>query len=638
MENEKNYVDGKLMILDEEDRNLSEAERQKKLMERKQQSSYDQSEFQQNQNQAYQSTSMQNNPYTSGTYPAHPLVNSYQYEPTSEYYLSQLYMVSLSKKDMQSLLKRKTINDLKILNQQQEYALARENQAAMNELEINKDFRIKNNGLWQKFEEKKIDSTDLKYEEEEFSLAPRKSADINFLTMSFFEKHHPIKMRSISSKSGWQYWSKDPIQKRFISITEKEFNEEYINFIFNHIADDEDIDDKKLRRGFIKLLSMVKEIDQSNLRIIKNDEIVFPNAIYNIRKGDFEKIQENTRIFNRFAILYEFKNIETPVFDKMLEAMFGKDEKIKKYVHEIIGAILSGVPLKKIFIFQGKSQGGKTRLANIIVKLLSEIGIYIFNDIRDISADWIKKNGYLYRLVYIKDSVDKRMAPTQRSNLKGFADGGGLSSDVPFKILICSNHKIYTGNDDYLENALKERLQVLIFANKMDTSDEEVKNFENMYFEMEAPGIIFKSLQAFHEVINNDNQFSLDFTINTCIEDDDGSILLSSGEESRITDILRKGTANPLKLKKIIDKIFVVTGEADDPNMTTQFIIDVVHQVDSDIEISAETLGNKLKEWYGENLKKDRNSKGYYYNLKAREIPPINAAEENIDVKIQIEG
>ena len=51
MENEKNYVDGKLMIVDENDRTLSEAERQKKLMERKQQSSYDRSEFQQNQHQ-----------------------------------------------------------------------------------------------------------------------------------------------------------------------------------------------------------------------------------------------------------------------------------------------------------------------------------------------------------------------------------------------------------------------------------------------------------------------------------------------------------------------------------------------------------------------------------------------------------
>ena len=100
---------------------------------------------------------------------------------------------------MQNLLKTKTKNDINILNKQNQYHLDIENQATMNELEISKDFRMKNNELWKKFEEKKIDSIDLKYEEE-FSLAPRKSADINFLTMSFFEKHHPIKMRSISSR------------------------------------------------------------------------------------------------------------------------------------------------------------------------------------------------------------------------------------------------------------------------------------------------------------------------------------------------------------------------------------------------------------------------------------------------------
>ena len=135
------------MILDDEDRNMSEAERQKKLMERKfqnqpsQQPGYEQAEFQQT--QPYQPTSTQNNPYASGTYPAHPLVNSYQYEPTSEYYLSQL----LSKKDLQNLLKTKTKNDINILNKQNQYHLDIENQATMNELEISKDFRMKNNEL-----------------------------------------------------------------------------------------------------------------------------------------------------------------------------------------------------------------------------------------------------------------------------------------------------------------------------------------------------------------------------------------------------------------------------------------------------------------------------------------------------------
>ena len=101
-----------------------------------------------------------------------------------------------------------------------------------------------------------------------------------------------------------------------MDVSEKELYDEYIRYIFEHATNDEEIENPKLKRGFIKLLTMIKELGQSTLRTVKNDEIVFPNAIYNIRKGDFEKIQENTRIFNRFAILYEFKNVETPVFDK----------------------------------------------------------------------------------------------------------------------------------------------------------------------------------------------------------------------------------------------------------------------------------------------------------------------------------
>ena len=59
-----------------------------------------------------------------------------------------------------------------------------------------------------------------------------------------------------------------------------------------------------------------------------------------------------------------------------MKSTFGNDEKILTVFYEYFGAMLSGIPIiKKIFVFQGVSNSGKSRLSRIIASCFHETDI-----------------------------------------------------------------------------------------------------------------------------------------------------------------------------------------------------------------------------------------------------------------------
>lgn len=443
-----------------------------------------------------------------------------------------------------------------------------------------------------------------------------KSADLLNLAKQFIDEFAIVKVRSSISSTGWKYMIRDKDDNRHISKSDSQLFNCFVDYVYDNISDDVEIEDTKLKKNWTRAAHKILPLNKSSLKILKNEEIMFANGVYDNKQGTFRLLKDDAKYYNRFSLLFDFKYPfkEPEVFNLMLRDMFNGDYGFIHLSYEIIGALISStVPLKSIFVFQGKSNGGKTRLANIVIRILNGIGVYSCNDINDITDDWIQKNAQNYRLLYIKDSVDKKMTPNQRSNLKGFADGGNLENDATFKILICSNHKIHTAKDkSIVEKALQNRFVVLPFPKPMDNTDERVANFESYYFKDELNDIVLKSLLAFKGVLDNGGKFSLDIPINSCVEDDYEEI--SEFDSEIITIDYTPIPADRAQIINILEQCFTLVPKADS-NMTTSVIISVIKAVDPQLEITPEVLGNTLSQHYGEKLETGRNAKGKFYNL-----------------------
>lgn len=125
--------------------------------------------------------------------------------------------------------------------------------------------------------------------------------------------------------------------------------------------------------------------------------------------------------------------------------MTGKDEELKQLIYEIIGAVLSNVTLlKKIFVFQGVSNGGKTRLMNIIANLLDETDVKFVGNISDVTSENFQKQLGNTHLICINDAANKQMGAVQVSCLKSFADGNIQRTGNVTKLILATNHKVFS--------------------------------------------------------------------------------------------------------------------------------------------------------------------------------------------------
>ncbi|MBD3880116.1 MAG: hypothetical protein SR1Q5_10685, partial [Quinella sp. 1Q5] len=98
--------------------------------------------------------------------------------------------------------------------------------------------------------------------------------------------------------------------------------------------------------------------------------------------------------FHVFCLPYIFEQgLFCPLaFDELLNYMFDNDKTKTTLVYEIIGAFLSNVTLKNVFVFQGISNGGKSTLAEIIMRLFNEDEVKQIGSINEI--DEIKSKKY----------------------------------------------------------------------------------------------------------------------------------------------------------------------------------------------------------------------------------------------------
>lgn len=479
-------------------------------------------------------------------------------------------------------------------------------QYCMNQLELDKKASEYNMALQFEAERQRIRGSqiqsqanyDVKIDGE--SAVNRKSINMKDLVQKFIDDNSIVKIRDRGVKKGIIFYIRNNELNRHEPIEEKNLHYLLDEFIFNSFELEEDVPRKFLDRAWSHLQFSVKTLDNSKIIKLSCYQTVFLDGIYNLETDEFE-LFSNEKFFNDFSIpmYWNEVNSEPIVFENLLHDMFGHD--IRKIIttYQFIGALLSSVQiLKKIYIFQGVSQGGKTRLARIICSLFDENDVIFLDKLSDITQDYVEKNLSNCRLIYIDEAANKKILPTQASMLKTIANGCRRA-----KILIGTNHALVTGDNGFVEPALLNRFAPLSFGKVMDNSDPDVAAFEDVYLEKEKPAIIKKSLRFFQKIVSSGSKhFTYEFPVNEVVSTNDNATPDSMANE---------------QLRDFLYETYEITEEPV-PETTTEVIFQEINQKFPGVIKNNATLGKKLSEIYGDRLKTQHLSKGMIYNLKKK--------------------
>ena len=437
--------------------------------------------------------------------------------------------------------------------------------------------------------------------------------------------HYALVKVRVQGQTNRLYAMRSTEYNRHIYVTEKALLQEYSFFIEKKLPESEELSQATLDRSFNRLLHFVSKLEDSGLKVLESHQVMFLNGYFDVKTGKFYPVdaENHNQYFNTYSIEINFKqNALLPkVFDKMLHDMLGGNNKAMRLAYEQIGAMLTPIPiLKKIIVFQGKSQGGKTRLSNIIQNLFTPDDIYPLDAISQMTADKLARSSKTpISLIYVKELGKNKLASEQIRSLKAFADGSNRLGGNP-KILLNTNYAIYTGKET-IEPALENRLSVLPFSKTMDNSDQDVSAFEDMYFETEKDDIILYSLQQFHFALQKGNKFSVEFPVNVCIEDDSevNSELTPSDLRSINQAIASPSQLNTRpKFNQVLDKMFSLTKEVN-PDMPAKFIMMKINEVLKDEVENTASLGKRLRSHFCDKLLFKRIRDDMCYNLDFRD-------------------
>ena len=439
---------------------------------------------------------------------------------------------------------------------------------------------------------------------------------------SFIAENGLVKEKFNSSQN---FLIRDSDCNRHVVINVQDLKYEFNDFVDNQYGLEVDYSELKLNKAFRQMLRQIPSVEKADLIKLSENELMFANGYLNLVSNRFYPL-DGRKYFNKFSLLTDYNSTapNPDVFDAVLADMFKDNKDSIHLAYQLIGALISPVStLKRIYIFQGVSNGGKTRLANIIYRLLNGEGIFTFNTVSDITNDDLVKRSFSFRLAYIKDCSRHKLRDKQISYLKSFADGGRLQNSAVFKILICTNYPIVTDDNNFLEPALKNRFITLPFPAAMENSSEEVANFEEFYFEKEKDGIIKKALESFSEVLNSGGKFAVDYPINEIVEAtseiemlDDEEICAIQQEVANVN--IKKADDSYDRIKQVINEKFVFTDEC--KMKAEEVFYYLSYCLPNDVKDKA-SLGRKLSTIFNGTLKSTRNSENTFYNLAYKNSP-----------------
>ena len=256
---------------------------------------------------------------------------------------------------------------------------------------------------------------------------------------------------------------------------------------------------------------------------------IFKNGWYDLATSKFYS-EDTRKYFHPDCLPYSFEAYDQSLlftelgFDKFLNYIIDGDESRIKLLYQIIGAILSDVPLKNIFVFQGVSNGGKSLLSNFIIRLRDSSDVELVGSINEINASKSKSYEGRTRLLYIDDAPNEKWSDATISYLKTRSSGISRVKESSFKILLCTNYSIFYKTEDGRDYSMDSRIVLLPFAkdlkaaSKLDNGlDFLVRYIQGEVFDQEKPMIAMKALFYFREVLANNREFAIRYPLNAYV-------------------------------------------------------------------------------------------------------------------------
>lgn len=229
--------------------------------------------------------------------------------------------------------------------------------------------------------------------------------------------------------------------------------------------------------GAYELLCIDPDLRINDERV--NDQyIAFQNGLLRLSDGVLCPHTESIFLTSMVKVNYIVGLSLGPVSQKFFESVACGDPNIKKLCFQMIGYCLTpDMSAKKLFIFQGEGDSGKTTLTNVITALLPS------NCVASLDLDSIggrfKVSGLIGKSICLMpDTTKSRLDLEGVSKLKQLTGNDLVPAEIKYgptiefyntaKIVIITNHPLYTEQHD---EAFNNRLVIIPFRHKV--SDEE---------------------------------------------------------------------------------------------------------------------------------------------------------------------
>ncbi len=335
--------------------------------------------------------------------------------------------------------------------------------------------------------------------------------------------------------------------------------------------------------------------------------------------------------FHVFCLPYIFEQgLFCPLaFDELLNYMFDNDKTKTTLVYEIIGAFLSNVTLKNVFVFQGISNGGKSTLAEIIMRLFNEDEVKQIGSINEIDEIKSKKYEGKIKLLCIDDAPNERWSSQTVSYLKTRSSGIQRDLTTTFKILLSTNYPITFKTEDGRDESMEGRIVVVPFEKDLKTVEKEnasigeiIRKFRDGSLNYELPYIAKEALIQFGNVYKRNQEFIHHYQLNECVvnsgteqSSNDGNTSNESKSKNSPTpfNATQKISDKNEKLLKLLRENFERT-DKEEEYLMADTVLQIIKELMTETDGRVQDLGKPVKAVFGEDYiwRKRKDNKTWY--------------------------
>lgn len=408
-------------------------------------------------------------------------------------------------------------------------------------------------------------------------------------------------------------------------------------FAYDEYGEDIEISTTKLESSVNRMLHKSVPLLEGNEKVKFGTakQVFFRDGYYGLDDRGLYKI--NTKnYFHKFCLPYLIATYDFTLFnlkldfDKIVGYIFDEDMTKIILLYQIIGAILSDVALKNVFVFQGVSNGGKSTLSHIIMNLLDDNDVKFIGSMNEINTTKCSPYEGRIKLLYVDDAPNEKWNDSTVSYLKTRSRGVMKKGEILFKILLCTNYPIYYKTEDGRDESMDSRIVVLPFEKDLKSvtiDNSEIRRLVDYIhsekFKEEKVYIAIRSLCYFRGVLNNNCEFIYRYPINSCVvglkvnmNDNKNDDTVISVTDYTIINTSKNISEKNSKLIEWLRENFEIT---ENEYLMAEQVFDYIREVMPETHGRIHDVGKVVRSVFGDKVDFRRNGKTWYkIKLKSR--------------------